>query len=345
LRAVQIHAHGGIEQLRYEITGDPQMTSDQDVIVKLRAASVNSNDISTRSGLTRIQLGFPHIIGSDGAGTVVAAGMRVRNVKVGDAVSLYPACGCGVCEFCVTDREYLCPGLRLMGERESGTYAEYVRVHARNCFLIPPGLSFEEAAALPLVFVTVWRMLMTNAELKPGESVLIRGVSGGFATAALQISASLGSHVIVSDESGDQLATARKLGAKHVIDEREIDLSKEVRRLTGKRGVDVVVDCVGGNGWVKSLAALAKGGRLVTCGASAGVNPQTDVRRIFWNDLKIFGSTLGTREEFRQVLNFLNVTRTKPVIDQVYSLKDAAQAQHRMTEENHLGKIILRMDA
>ena len=321
------------------------MTSDQDVIVKLRAASVNSHDISTRSGLSGIKLGFPHIIGSDGAGTVVARGTGVRNVKAGDAVSLYPASGCRVCELCVTDREYLCPGLRLMGERESGTYAEYVRVDARDCFLIPPGLSFEEAAALPLVFITVWRMLMTNAELKPGESVLIRGISGGFATAALQLSASMGSHVIVSDDSEDQLAAAKKLGAKHAIDERKIDVSKEVRRLTGKRGVDVVVDCVGGNGWIKSLAALAKGGRLVTCGASAGANPQTDVRRIFWNDLKIFGSTLGTRQEFRQVLNFLNVTRTKPVIDQVFSVRDAARAQQRMTEGKHLGKIILRMGA
>jgi NADPH:quinone reductase-like Zn-dependent oxidoreductase len=231
-----------------------------------------------------------------------------------------------------------------MGERESGTYAEYVRVQARNCFLIPAELSFEEAAAVPLAFITVWRMLMNNAELKPGESVLIRGIRGGFATAALQLSASMCSDIIVTDQGEDQLATAKELGARHAIDERDVDFSKEVRKLTGKRGVDVAVDCVGGQGWVESLATLAKGGRLVTCGASAGANPQTDVRRIFWNYLKVFGSTLGTREDFRQVLNFLSRSRTKPLIDQVFPLKDAGQAQQRLAEGKHLGKIILRMD-
>jgi NADPH:quinone reductase-like Zn-dependent oxidoreductase len=312
--------------------------------VKLRAASVNSNDISIRNGVPGVQIGFPHIIGSDGAGIIVTTGTGVRNVKPGDAVTLYPASGCGVCQFCLTDREYLCAGLSLMGERESGTYAEYVRLHARNCFLIPAELSFEEAAAVPVVFITAWQMLMTNAELKPGESVLIRGIQGGFATAALQLSVSMCSDVIVTDEGEDQLETAKKLGAKHAIDERDVDVSQEVRKLTGKRGVDVVVDCVGGKGWVKSLAALAKSGRLVTCGASAGANPQTDVRRIFWNYLRIFGSTLGTREDFRRVLNFFSLSRTKPLIDQVFSLKDAGHAQQRLAEGKHLGKIILRMD-
>jgi NADPH:quinone reductase-like Zn-dependent oxidoreductase len=345
LRAVQIHAHGGVDQLRFETTRDPELTSDQDVLVKLRAAAVNSNDISVRKGLTRVKVHFPHILGSDGAGIVVATGTRVGNVKAGDAVSLYPAVGCGTCQFCVTDREYLCAGLNLMGERESGTYAEYVRVQARNCFLVPAEFSFEEAAALPLAFITVWRMLLTNAELKPGESVLIRGIRDEFATAALQLSVSMCSDVIVTDKEEDQLATAKELGAKHVIDERYVDLSKEVRRLTGKRGVDVVVDCVGGKGWIESLAALAKGGRLVTCGASAGANPQTDVRRIFWNYLKVFGSTLGTREDFTRVLNFLKLSRSKPLIDEVFSLKDARQAQQRLSEGKHLGKIILRMDA
>ena len=311
--------------------------------MKLRVASVNSNDISIRNGVTGLKIGFPHIIGSDGAGTIVATGRGVRNVKAGDAVTLYPASGCGVCQFCLTEREYVCAGLSLMGERESGTYAEYVRLHARNCFLIPAELSFEEAAAVPLVFITAWQMLMTNAELKPGESVLIRGIQGGFATAALQLSVSMCSNVIVTDEGEDQLATAKKLGAKHAIDERDVDLNNEVRKFTSAASMWWST-ALGGKGWVKSLAALAKGGRLVTCGASASANPQTDVRRIFWNYLKIFGSPLGTREDFRRMLNFLSLSRTKPLIDQVFSLRDAGQAQQRLTEGKHLGKIILRMD-
>jgi NADPH:quinone reductase-like Zn-dependent oxidoreductase len=344
LRAVRIHAHGGVDQLRYETTADPPLTSDQDVIVKLRAASINSKDISIRNGLTDIEVRFPHILGSDGAGIVVATGTGVSNVKAGDPVSLYPASGCGVCQSCLTDREYLCADLRLMGEGESGTYAEYVRVQARNCFLIPAELSFEEAAALPLAFITVWRMLMNDAELKPGESVLIRGIRGEYATAALQLSVSMCCDVIVTDVGEDQLAAAKKLGAKHAIDEHDVDVGKEVRRLTGKRGVDVVVDCVGGKGWSESLAALAKGGRLVTCGASSGANPQTDVRRIFWNYLKVFGANLGTREDFARLLKFLKLSRSKPLIDRVFSLKDAGHAQQRLTEGKHLGKIILRTD-
>ena len=345
MRAVQIHAHGGVNQLRYENTNDPQLAADEDVIVKLSAASINSKDICIRDGLTEVKVHFPHILGSDGAGIVVATGRQVSNVKAGDPVCLYPASGCGVCQLCLIDREYLCDDLSLMGERQSGTYAEYVRVQARNCFLIPAELSFEEAAALPLAFITVWRMLMNDAELKPGESVLIRGMRGEFATAALQLSVSMCSEVIVTDKGEDQLAAAKELGAKHAIDERAVDVSKEVRRLTGKRGVDVVVDCVGGKGWIESLAALAKGGRLVTCGASAGANPQTDVRRIFWNHLKIFGSTLGTREDFARLLNFVKLSRTKPLIDQVFALKDAGHAQQRLTEGKHFGKIILRMNA
>jgi NADPH:quinone reductase-like Zn-dependent oxidoreductase len=234
--------------------------------------------------------------------------------------------------------------LRVLGEREDGTYAEYVRVPARNCFPIPAGLSFAEAAAFPLVFLTVWHMLVTNAEIKAGESILILGIGGGGATAALQLAAAIGMRIIVTSSSAAKLDHAKQLGAAHGINYRAADFAKEVRNLTAKRGVDVVVDSVGGEGWVKSLASLAKGGRLVTCGATAGATPQTDLRRIFWNDLKIFGSTLGSREEFRQVLEFLALSGTKPIIDRVFPLKDAALAQARLEEGKQFGKIVLTMD-
>ena len=345
MKAVRIHEHGGVEKLRYEEAPEPTLADPNDAIVKLKAASLNHIDIWVRRGLTGVEIALPHILGGDGAGVIAEVGDRVRNIKTGDAVCLYPPSGCGRCEFCITDREYMCVELRVLGERENGTYAEYARVPARNCFPIPPGLSFEQAAAFPLVYITVWRMLVTNAQLKPGEHVLILGIGGGVATAALQLAAYIGTHIIVTSSSDEKLEKAKTLGAEHGINYKNADFAKEVRRLTGKRGVDVVVDCVGGDGWIKSLASLAKGGRLVTCGATAGANPPTDMRRIFWNNLKIFGSTLGDRAEFREVLNFMEASRTKPVVDQVFPLRDAAAAQKRLEEGKQFGKILLRMDA
>jgi len=345
LKAVRIHEHGGVEKLRYEEAPEPTLAGPNDAIVKLKAASLNHVDIWIRRGLTGVEIALPHILGGDGAGVIAEVGDRVRDIKTGDAVCLYPPSGCGRCEFCITDREYMCVQLRVLGERENGTYAEYARVPARNCFPIPPNLSFEQAAAFPLVYITVWRMLVTNAQLKPGEHVLILGIGGGVATAALQLAAHIGTHIIVTSSSDAKLEKAKTLGSEHGVNYKNADFAKEVRRLTGKRGVDVVVDCVGGDGWIKSLASLAKGGRLVTCGATAGANPPTDIRRIFWNNLKIFGSTLGDRAEFREVLNFMETSRTKPVVDQVFPLRDAAAAQKRLEEGKQFGKILLRMDA
>jgi NADPH:quinone reductase-like Zn-dependent oxidoreductase len=344
LKAVRIYGHGGAENLSYEDAPEPKLASRTDTIIKLSAAALNHIDIWNRRGLTGIRFQFPHILGADGAGTVAEIGEDVTNIKIGDPVCLYPPSGCGRCEFCLTDREYLCVHLRVLGEREDGTYAEYVRVPARNCFPIPAGLSFEEAAAFPLVYITVWHMLVTNAKLKSGEHVLILGIGGGVATAALQIAAFVGTRIIVTSGSDEKIAKARHLGAAHGINYFNQDFAAEVRRITKKRGVDVVVDCVGGESFSKSLASLAKGGRLVTCGATAGATPETDLRRIFWNHLKIYGSTLGDRSEFREVLNFMEVSRTKPVIDQVFPLREAAAAQRRMEERRQFGKILLRIE-
>ncbi len=343
MKAVRIHEHGGTDKLRYEDVEEPHLTSPTEVIVRLKAASLNHRDIWNRQGQTGIDCFLPRILGADGAGTVAEVGERVRNVKKGDAVCLFPAGGCGECEYCLTDRDFLCGHMRVLGEESDGTYAEYIKLPGKNCFSIPPGLSFEEAAAFPLVFVTVWRMLVTNAGLKPGEHVLILGIGGGVASAALQLAKQMGAHVLVTSSSDEKLEMAKNWGADHGINYRRSDFAKEVRALTDKRGVDVVVDCVGGDGWVKSLAALAKGGRLVTCGATAGANAPTDVRRIFWNHLKIFGSNLGGREEFRQVLAFMQNSGTRPIVDQLFPLKDAAAAQRRLEEGRQFGKIVLQI--
>jgi len=343
LKAVRIHEHGGVDKLRYEEVQGPKLSSPTEAIVQLKTAALNRIDLWNREGLTGMDIALPHILGADGAGIVAEVGEQVHNVKKGDAVCLYPPSGCGQCEYCFTDREFMCIRLRALGERLQGTYAEYVKLPAANCFPIPPGLSFEEAAAFPLVFLTVWRMLVTNAELKPGEHVLILGIGGGVATAALQIARHMGAHIFVTSSSDEKLELAKNWGADHGVNYLRSDFAKEVRALTGKRGADVVVDCVGGESWVKSLAALARGGRLVTCGATAGANPQTDIRRIFWNHLKIFGSTLGSREEFRQLLAFMQLSKVRPIVDQIFSLKDVAAAQRRLEEGKQFGKIVLQI--
>ncbi len=344
MKAVQIHRYGGVEELRYEEAPQPGLQSPLDAIIKLRAAALNQWDIQTRRGLVPVGASLPHILGSDGAGLVATLGNAVRHLKVGDPICVFPLIGCGQCEYCATDREAWCNQLHILGKHDNGTYAEYVRVPARNCFPIPAGLSFAEAAAFPLVFVTVWRMLHTHTRLRPGEWILIRGASGGVATAALQVALDLGARVIVASRSDEKLSMALARGAEHGINSDKCDFAEEIRLLTGKHGADVMVDCVGGENWAKSLAALARGGRLVTCGATAGSEAKTNLQRIFWNHLKVFGSSLGSRQEFHQVLNLMAAARAKPVVDKIFPLRDAAQAQQRMESGQHFGKIILQMD-
>ena len=343
MKAVRIHEHGGVDKLRYEEAENPRISSPNEVIVKLRAASVDHIDIWVRLGATGIAIPMPHILGGDGAGVICDVGGEVNNVKPGDAVCLYLFSGCGQCEFCLSHRDFMCVYVRALGERLDGTYAEYVRLPAENCFPIPAGMSFAEAAAFPLVFVTVWRMLITNARLKPGETILIIGIGGGVAGAALQVAKKIGANVIVTSGSDEKLELAKKYGAAHTINHREKDFAQEVRAFTENRGVDVVLDCVAGEVWQKSLAALARGGRLVTCGATAGGSPETDLTPIFTKHLQIFGSTLGSRDEFRHLLSFMAVAEIKPIIDQVFPLSEAAAAQRRMEEAKQFGKIVLQI--
>jgi NADPH:quinone reductase-like Zn-dependent oxidoreductase len=343
LKAVRMHGYGGVEQLFFEDADEPTLSRSGEVIVELKAASINHIDIWNRTGATGISVPMPHTLGADGAGVVVEVGAQAENVKIGDAVCLYPPTGCGHCEFCVTDQDFMCVYLRVLGERIEGTYAEYVKLPAQNCFPIPDGYSFEEAAAFPLVFITLWRMIITNAKLKPGESLLIIGIGGGVASASLQLAKKIGARVIVTSGSDAKLEKANKLGADHGVNHFKQDFVKIVSELTENRGVDVVLDCVGGEVWRKSLAALRRGGRLVTCGATAGGQPIDDIAAIFSKQLKIYGSTLGSREEFRQLISFINASQIKPIIDSVFPLKDAAAAQHYVEEAKQFGKVVLRM--
>lgn len=338
-----MHGYGGVEQLFYEDADEPRVTQPNEAIVNLNAASLNHIDIWNRLGATGLALQLPHILGADGAGIVHEVGNEVTNIKSGDAVCLYPATGCGRCEFCLTGRDFMCIHLHVLGERLEGTYAEYVKLPAANCFPIPAGLSFEEAAAVPLVFVTLWRMLITNAHLKPGETLLIIGIGGGVASAALLIAREIGARVIVTSGSDEKLKRAKNLGANHGINHHKKNFLDEVNSLTGNRGVDVVLDSVAGEVWKKSLAVLARGGRLVTCGATAGAHPNDDLAAICSKQLTIYGSTLGSREEFRQLLRFMAVKKIKPIVDSVFPLNEAAAAQRRLEEGKQFGKVVLQI--
>lgn len=342
MKAIRIYAHGGVDQLRYEDVPKPEVISPNDVIIKLEVAALNHIDIWVRMGATGMQIPMPHVLGADGAGLVVDVGRDVKTVKLGDKVCLYSFTGCGACEFCLSDRDFMCIRVRALGERLDGTYAEYVKVKPENCFPLPPYMTFDEAAAFPLVFVTVWRMLVTNARLQPGENLLIIGIGGGVASAALQLAKRMGVRVIVTSGGDEKLERAKALGADHGIKHRRQDIAAEVSRLTDNRGVDVVLDSVAGEVWQKSLASLAHGGRLVTCGATAGWEPEDDLDTMISKELKIYGSTLGSREDFRQLLSFLELARIHPIIDSKFPLKEAAAAQQRMEQGKQFGKILLQ---
>lgn len=319
------------------------LSAADDVLVKIRAVAIERADLAPSSNRSAATNALPRIPGSAGAGTVVAVGDAVNNLKIGDAVCFYPIIGCGDCHECAAEREHLCAGRAMLGTERHGTYAEYVTLPARNCFSLPTGLGFEEAAALPGAYLAVWRLLIAEARLQPGESLLISG-AGGVGSAALILGRALAARMIVVSANPEKLAKAKILCAEHCAD-RSSDWVKEVRSITGKRGVDVVVDSVGGKEWSKSLSALARGGRLVTCGTVSGDDAPTDLRRVFWNHLKIFGASMGSRAEFRRLLEFFAANSAKPLIDRVYPFRDAVQAHDRMKTGTAFGKIILAADA
>ncbi len=343
MKAVFLREHGGPGTVLYGDVPAPVAGPGQ-VRVRIRAGSLNHLDIFVRNGIPGVATAFPHVMGSDGAGTVDSTGPGVTRVKEGDEVVLNPGISCGACEFCLRGEHSLCVAFHLIGEHVGGTFAELAVVPAVNAWPKPRGLSWEEAAAFPLTFLTAWRMLVTKARVKPGESLLVVGIGGGVAVAALRIAKLLGLVVGVTSGDAAKLARARELGADFCIDHAAGDFSREVRRATEKRGVDVVLDSVGKATWKRSIASLARGGRLLTCGATTGPDPEEDVARIFWNQLTVYGSTMGTHAEFAEMLRAVEAGRLRPVVDSVFPLSAARDALRRLEERKQFGKIVLAVD-
>lgn len=342
MKAAVIHEHGELEVLRVEEVPEPQPGPDE-VVVKVLGAGLNHLDIWVRKGRPGTELKMSHVLGSDAVGVVAAVGTSVTSPSVGDEVILNPALSCGRCEFCARGEHSECPSFGLIGLDRAGTFAEQVAVPAGNVHPKPAHLSVEEAATLSLTFVTAWRMLMSRACVRPGESVLIHGIGGGVALAALQWAKRIGAEVVVTSSSDEKLARAAEMGADHTINYTQEDVVERVRTITSGRRVDVVVDSVGAATWGLNFGVVRRGGRIATCGVTTGPKAETNLQALYWNQVRVLGSTMGSAEDYRQMLRAVTVNQLRPVVDAVFPLDEAPQAMAKMEGGTQFGKIALRV--
>ena len=343
MRAVTISAHGGLEQLEVRSDIAEPEPGPGAVRVRIRAAALNHLDLFTVGGLPGVTIRPPWILGADGAGVIDATGEGVESLQSGDTVVINPGISDGTCEYCLAGEQSMCIRFGLLGEHHPGTLAEYIVVPARNVRRIPDDIPIEIAAAYTLASLTAWRMLVTKAQVGPGDDVLIWGIGGGVAQAALHIAKARGARVWVTSGSDEKLERARELGADETINHRTTSVGKEIRARTAKRGVSVVVDSVGQKTWDQSLIALGRAGRLVTCGGTSGPSVTTDVRRLFWNQWTIMGSTMGNDSEFDAVTAELVGKRPRPVIDSVFDLEESRRGFERLAAGEQFGKIVIRI--
>jgi NADPH:quinone reductase-like Zn-dependent oxidoreductase len=340
VKALAFHQHGGLDTLGYQDVADPKI-GDGDVLVRVRAAALNHLDLFVREGLPGLTLPMPFWTGCDIAGEVAEVGAAVTDVRVGDRVAVNPNLSCGRCEFCRKGEHSLCVKYGILGEHTHGGLAEYVKVEGRHVVTLPQHVSHEHAAAFILVNMTAWRMLVTQARLRAGEDLLILGVGGGVSSAAVQVGKLCGARVWVTSSSDDKLERARALGADECINYATDDWVRVIGEKTGRRGVDVVLENVGAATWKGAIRTVAKGGRIVTCGATSGPIAETDIRLVFWKQLSIIGSTMSNDAEFHTVMSQLFDGRLVPVVDTVMPLRDGVDAQRRLAEGRQFGKIVL----
>lgn len=340
MKAVAIFEHGGVDKLQLVDLPKPEPAPD-DVIINVKAVALNRLDVWVREGLPGLKLQMPFILGSDVAGVVDSFGANVKNIRVGQRVTINPGWWDTTCEFCQRGEHSLCINFKIYGEHLNGGYAEYMSVPSRNVLPIPDDLEFIEIVAAPLAFQTAWRGLITRGRLQAGEDVVILGAGSGVSTAAIQIAKYAGARVFATSHSDEKLERAQALGADVLINYTTSEWEKEVFRITNKRGADMVVDSVGEATWLKSLRALRKGGRLVTYGATTGPNPAEEIRLIFWKQLEIIGTTMSNQGEFMDVMKLVFQRKLKPVVDVVLPLERAAEAHERLSKNEQFGKIVL----
>jgi len=342
MKAAVIHEHGDLDVLRVEDIEEPTPGAGE-VVLKVLCAGLNHLDIWVRRGRSGGKLQKPYVLGSDVVGTVEQVGENVTSPKVGDQVVLNPGLSCGRCEFCRRGEQSTCVSFGIMGLSRAGTFAERVAAPADNCYPRPDHMNDPQAGAFALVYVTAWRMLMTRAQLQPGETVLIHGIGGGAALASLQFAKLVGAEVFVTSSDDDKLSRAKELGADHTRNYHQDDIASWIKQETAGRGVDVAVDAVGAATWPLDFTCVRKGGRIVLCGVTTGANAESDLRALYWNQLTILGSTMGSTEDFRQMLRAMTVNRLVPVIDKVFPLAQVRDAMERLETGRQFGKIALRI--
>jgi NADPH:quinone reductase-like Zn-dependent oxidoreductase len=342
MKAARIHQHGGPEVLVYEDAPDPKIKANE-VLVRVRACALNHLDLWVRGGIPGMGFDMPHILGSDIAGEVVAVGELCWRVRPGQRVLLSPGLSCRQCAQCAAGRDNFCPQYTIFGLRVPGGNAELVAAPEYAVIPIPDDLSFEDAAAAPLVFLTAWHMLRGRAQLEPGEDVLVLAASSGVGSAAVQIAKLFQCRVIATAGGDTKLEMARKLGADVVIDHYRQDIAAEVKNFTDRRGVDVVFEHVGAATWPKSVQSLAPGGRLVTCGATTGYDAKVDLRFLFNRQHSLLGSFMGTLGDLHQVLKFVFRKQLRPIIDRVYPLSEIRAAHERLENKEQFGKVLVEI--
>lgn len=340
MKAVRIHEHGGPQVLKIEEVATPELKAGH-ALVRLKACGLNHLDLWVRKGVPGHTFPLPIIPGCDGSGVIEALGDGISGWEKGDDVLIAPGFSCGACAHCLRGDDNLCQHYGIFGETRDGTCAEFVLVPAANLLKKPANLSFEEAASMPLAFLTAWHMLVEKARVAPGEDVLIHAAGSGVSVAALQICKLFGARVFVTSSSDEKLEKAKALGADEGINYSSQDFSREIKTFTGKRGVDIVVDHVGEATWEKSIASLAKGGRLVSCGATSGFDLRTDARRFFFLSLTLYGSTMGSRSELHTVLKLAEQGRLKPVVDSILPWTDVSKAHEKLERREAFGKVVL----
>jgi NADPH:quinone reductase-like Zn-dependent oxidoreductase len=340
MKAVIFKQHGGPEVLEYADVPEPTIKANE-VLVEVKACALNHLDVWARGGLPGIEIPLPHILGNDIAGVVRKVGELVSWVRRADEVMLHPGVSCGHCDECLSGRDNLCREYDILGYQRNGGYAELVAAPAVNVIPKPQSLSWEEAAALPLVTVTAWHMLVTRAAVQPGEDVLVHAAGSGVGSIGIQIAKLRGARVIATASSDEKLAKAKQLGADEVVNYSNQDWPKEIKRLTNGRGVDVVFEHTGAETWAGSVASLKTGGRLVTCGATSGFAAQTDLRQVFYRHLTILGSFMGSKSELLEAMKFIESGKIRAVIDQTLPLREAKRAHELMQDRLQFGKLVL----
>ncbi|MGH7168163.1 MAG: zinc-binding dehydrogenase, partial [Nitrospiraceae bacterium] len=322
MKAVVFHEHGGPERLRYEERPDPKIERDE-VLVRVKACALNHLDIWIRQGVPGYPLSLPHISGCDVAGVVEQVGAGMANLAVGDRVYVSPGRSCWQCTWCRSGRDNLCHSFKILGAQVDGGYAERVKAPGADVLPMPASLTFEQAAAFPLVSLTAWHMLLTLGGLRPGETVLVMGAGSGVGSIAIQIARLAGARVITTVGADEKIPKARALGATDVINHAKEDIPQRIKELTGGTGVDLIIEHIGPEVWEACIRSMAKGGRLVTCGATTGAEATMNLRYLFTRQLTIKGSYMGTRGDLLQAAELIGQGQLKPVVDRVFPLKEA----------------------